>query len=662
MSVVRFDVTRRDPYAGGRAFDDVGAYEQIDGVAEFAVDPGHEANRAIVDLDLAPRDGQGRVRFTADLSVVAPVDAARGSRRLLVELPNRGRRRAVPVFNLAPPDAPVDREAHPGDGFLFRRGFTVASIGWQWDVFRSESLMGLDAPLAQRDGVAVGGQTMVEIRPGSRCHTWLLADRTHRPLPCADRDDAEAVLYVRDWEDGPDEVVPRAQWRFAREANGAVEASTEHLWLEGGFDPGRIYQFVYRTDRAPVAGTGLLALRDVAPFLRAPSDANPVAGGFDAAYAWGVSQTGRMLRHFMSLGLNRTEDGARAYEGILPHVAGARRGAFNHRFAQPSNQTTPVWGHVFPFADEPTEDALSGARAGLLDRLRAVDAVPKVIYTNSAAEYWRGDATLAHVDTAAAADVDEPATSRSYLFASAQHGAGHLGQSRVNPNIGTVSRYPRNLLDYGPLLRAALHNLDRWVTEGAEPPPSRHPRLGDGTAVERGAVLEALAAIPGFEPPRADRLPVVRTVDLGAEESVGVGRYPAREGAAYPALVSAVDADGNEIAGIRLPDVDVPIGTHAGWNPRDPVTGAPDQIVPMDGMTLLFPATEAERTASGDPRRSIESRYGSREDYEARVRAAGERLCAERYLLVEDLGLVVANALERYDAAVAGRHGAEAAE
>jgi hypothetical protein len=362
-----------------------------------------------------------------------------------------------------------------------------------------------------------------------------------------------------------------------------------------------------------------------------------------------------MLRHFLSLGLNVCEDGSKAYDGIQSHVAGARRGAFNHRFAQPSNQTTPLWGHSFPFAEVATTDPLTGKTAGLLDRLAEADAVPKLVHTDSAAEYWRGDAALAHIDTQGRQDLPEHPSSRSYLFSSVQHTPGYLGQSRTNPGTLTVARYPLNILDYRPLLRAALINLDNWIANGIEPPPSRHPRLGDGTAVPREDVLAVFARIPGFVPPEPGRLPFVRTVDMGSDEATGVGRYPAKEGAFYPALVSAVDVDGNELAGIRLPDVSVPVGSHAGWNPRDPETGSPEQIVPMNGLTLLFAPDAEARRISGDPRPSIAERYASEADYAGKVRAAALALVRERYLLEEDIELVVAEALERYRAAAAGR-------
>ena len=653
MSLTNFEIMSCGPYAGGRSFGAVGAYQQVDGTAHFAVDPLHPANAHICDLKLAPRNAAGLVEFTCDLSLVLPVDAARANGRCIVELPNRGRRRVVAMMNCAPPDAPVGPQAHPGDGFLFARGYTVASIGWQWDVYPSPELLGLTAPSALSGSNPVGGETMVEIRPNEHGTTRLLADRVHRPLPAAAGGQFEARLLVRDWEDGEDSLIPRSRWRFARETpTGAVEPSAEHVWLEGGFEPGRIYQLVYETDRAPVAGLGLVAARDVAAFLRTSSSTNPCSNAFRALILYGISQTGRMQRHFLSLGLNRCEDGSRAYDGFHVHIAGARRGAFNHRFAQPSNQTTPLWGHVFPFADVATSDPLTGSTGGLLDRLSAAGDLPKIIVTDSAAEYWRGDAALAHIDTTGRQDLAQHPSTRRYVFAGAQHTPGYLGQSRTNPGTGTIARYPLNVLDYLPLHRAALINLDCWITEGIDPPPSRHPRISDGTAVQRGEVLATFRHLPDFKPPDPERLPFVRTVDMGGDEATGVGRYPPREGAFYPALVSAVDGDGNETAGIRMPDIAVPVGTYAGWNPRDPVTGSPEQIVPMNGLTLWFAPDAAARAARGDPRRSLAERYRDEADYVTKVRAAALRLAAERYLLEEDVNKSVEAAITRYRAAI----------
>ncbi len=278
MAVVEFQIERREAYADGVPFGGTGPYERIDGALTFSVDPLGEASRAIVDLELAPRGPDGRVRFRATLVLLAPRDPARGRGALLVELPNRGRRRAVPILNRAGGAVPTE-DVPPGDGFLFRHGFTVASIGWQWDVYRSKALMGLEAPLALLDGRPVRGRTGVEIRPNVRERTWLLANRVHRPYPAADLDEAGARLRVRDFEDGEDSEVPRARWRFAREEGGALVPSREHISLEGGFEPGKIYTILYTTEGAPVVGAGLLAVRDGAAFVRRPSAQNPCTAG-----------------------------------------------------------------------------------------------------------------------------------------------------------------------------------------------------------------------------------------------------------------------------------------------------------------------------------------------------------------------------------------------
>jgi hypothetical protein len=644
MVVIGLEVRNRQPYEGGQQFGDGGAYERIDGWLRFAVDPTHPANRAIIDLDRAERDEYGRVRFASDFCLLVPADPERANRRLFIELPNRGRKLAPRLFNRAPTEVPPTANILPGDGFLFRRGWTVGWIGWQWDVVRGDALMGLEAPQALENGAAVRGRTIVHFTPNAPHRTHLLADRVHHPYPAADLEEADAVLTVRDFNDDPPRVIPRSDWRFAKEERDAVVPSDSHVYYAHGFEPGRIYDLVYTTAHAPVVGCGLLAVRDIASFLRyLESDDNPVAGLIDHAYAWGMSQTGRMLRHFLYLGLNQDEQGRVAYDGIIPHVGGARRGEFNHRFGQPSVQATPGFGHLPPFDD-----------AGLLARQRQVGNCPKVVQTNSSAEYWRGDCALMHISTDGSADLPADPETRIYHYAGTQHGPGAVPLTRYNPNDGARGRYGFNCVDYSPLNRAVLVNLDRWVSEGVEPPANRHPRLADGTAVTREELLESFPKLPGLHLPTVSRCLRIRQVDLGPDAERGIGRFPAKEGDLYPTFVAAIDADGNELGGIRLPDLTVPVGTHTGWNPRDPETGAPEQIMPMQGATFFFHRTQAERAAAGDPRPSLAERYADRDDYLTRVRTAAEQLVEERYLLAEDIDTVVNDAAARYDEAMKG--------
>lgn len=651
MAAIGLEIRKRFPYADGRKFGSVGAYEQIDAIITFAVDPEAEQNQAIVDLEYAPRDADGKVRFTADFSFVKPVDPSNGSKHLLIELPNRGRRRVIDTFNMSGKDAAASPD--PGDGFLFDRGFTVASIGWQWDVYRDEILMGLEAPYVDLSQFDDPGQNVVEIRPNMASNTWFLADRIHRPLKVADLNDPNAVLYVRDYEDGDTTVIPRNSWRFAQETPDGVLPSDEHIYLESGFIPGKYYQVVFASNDAPVAGCGLLALRDATSFLKFDSvSLLPDVGNLDVAIGYGVSQTGRMLRHFMHLGLNVDEQNRVVFDGLMPHVAGGRMGAFNHRFAQPSNQSYPSFGHLPPFTDTDSRDPISNRSDGLLSNLKELSAVPKVMYTNSSAEYWRGDCSLIHTDATAAKDVDLEPTSRAYHFAGTQHGAGSLPQSHEGAAEGAKGVFAYNVVDYSPLLRAALVNLEEWITSGKEPPPSSHARIDHESAVPRSSVFDTINKLPGQPKLDPKKLWVMRKTDLGDRADQGIGVYPPVEGEAYPCLVSAVDADGNEVAGIRLPDLSQPVATHAGWNPRDPETGSPDQIVPMQGFTRWFPVSAKDRSAVSDPRPSIEERYESREKYDELVRRDAKTLVDEGYVLEQDFELVVQNALDRYDVAV----------
>lgn len=643
MPVVAVDIKSRKPYADGAAFGATGDYERIDGVLGFAVEPGNPANSAIVDLEYAPVDEAGCVRFESDFTLVAPRDTARGNGRAIVEVVNRGRRRTVAFFNRGP-TPPIDSDAIPeGDGFLLRHGYSVLSIGWQWDVYRSNALLGLDAPGIGIDGQPVTGQACVEMRPNVEERTRLLANREHQPYPVADLHDPDAMLLVREWEDGPDTVIPRSQWHFP---------DAEHVTLESGFQPGKIYYVIYTAANPVVVGCGMLAIREAASWLRGPSDSNPAHNGYERVYGHGVSQCGRLLRHMLYLGLNLDQDGRPAFDGLLPHVAGGRMGEFNHRFAQPSCQSNPGFGHQFPFADNTLTDPITEQTDGLLQRLRELDAAPKIIFTDSAAEYWRGDAALTHVDGTGLEDLEPAPETRRYLFAGTQHlpGAPDL-MAGVGPD-GSTGMHPYNAVDYIPLLRAALFNLDRWVSEGVEPPPSLHPRLHDGTAVTESEYLSGSVRLPDRSLPDPARLWRIREIDVGANAKRGIATYPVTEGREYPQLVPAADADGNDLAGIRLPDLTVPVGTHTGWNLRHPDTGSPEQLISMQGSTHWFPATDAQRDADSDPRPSIESRYASREEYASRVRDAATRLADDRYLLAEDIDLVVNSCLERYDCAM----------
>jgi hypothetical protein len=654
MTVTRLEIRSRTPLAGGETFGEAGTYERVDGLLHFAVDPNDPLNEGIVDLDKAARGADGRVHFSADFCLLQPQDGAKSNGRLLYEVSNRGRRGVLSRLNRPAPSRQQaeggDEEAGGigiGDGLLLRHGWSVAWCGWQWDVLRELRLLGFDAPPAVEDGRPIPGQVMLQFQIDAPMRHHLLADRIHHPYSAADIHDPDAMLTVQEWPDGPRETIAREHWRFAREEGGRPIADDSYVWLANGFEPGKIYTVLYRTRVCPVVGTGLLAVRDCLSFLRygSEADGNPCSGRVAHTFGFGSSQSGRFLRTFLHLGLNVDERRRQVFDGLLINVAGARRGEFNHRYAQPSVIPAHSFGHLPPFAFDDQTDPFTGQADGLLRHQRSRGGVPKIMATNTAAEYWNRAASLIHTDPSGERDLDPPSDVRVYLFASTKHAPGTVPKG--------PSRYPShlvNILDFTPLIRATFFNLVDWVIDGAEPPPSAFPRLADGTAAHPEEVLKAYHALPGVAVPELGRMWLSRGIDLGPEAPHGVGRFPAEVGEPYPFYVSALDGDGNEVAGIRLPDVAVPVATHTGWFSRRPETGGEGQNVDMTGSTIPFAPEAEQRQRSGDPRPAIAERYRDRGEYRDRVRAVAEDLVKQRYLLSEDVEIAAENALNRYDA------------
>jgi hypothetical protein len=605
VAVCGIDAISTAPYEDGAAFGDSGPYEVVRALLRYAVDPADDASRRIVDLDRASRDADGLVWFESDLVVLRPADPSAGNRGLLYSVANRGSATSLPLSVGAFAIPGVSDRIEPGDGFLLRRGYSVAWSGWQWDVLRLPGMVGLAAPEALgADGAPIAGSVRVHVQPQVASGTARLAGLAldpnlapPLPYPPAGLDNPEAVLTVQDRPDGVASPIDRGSWRFT---------DPEHIALDGGFEAGRIYEVVYRTERCPIVGLGFLAVRDAVSWLRHAdgADSNPLAGRVDFALATGSSQSGRFLRHFLSEGMNLDDGANPVFDGVHVHIAGGRRGEFNSRRGQPG----VIWrgpGDAPPFTTN-----------GLLERQRAVGGMPKVVATNSAAEYWRGDAWLAHGDGATRTDVDDAPEIRHYLLA----GVDHLGElGTLMAGMVPAVNPPNGLSAVGPE-RAIFVALERWVRDGVEPPPSRVPRLDDGTAIDRADALAQFAVRPGVCTPAPDALPI------GRDE-------------AAVAIVSALDADGNEIAGVRLPQLVEPVATYTGWNVRPPVDGRPDLMPDFVGSRLHL---------------SIGGRYADRVDYEARVRKEAERLVAERYLLPEDVELVIADAVGRYDESLAG--------
>jgi len=645
--LVRLRIERREVVLNGRAFGAAGPYEKLVGKADFGLDPALPANGLIVDLKLAPRNARGEVESSADFYMLKPVDPRRGNGRLFFEVGNRGGKAILGTFQKAAGSPDPSTEAEFGDGALMRQGFTLLWLGWQWDVPERPGTMRMEMPIATENGRRITGIVRGNFILTERADTASVADRNHQAYPVLDPDAADNVMTVRDDPIGKGEVIPRSRWRF-------VDGGT--VALDGGFAPGRIYDVVYRTADPKVLGCGLAGVRDIVSFMKYDTSSDNPTPGIRFALGWGVSQSGRFLRHFLYEGFNQDEQGRRVFDGVFDQVGGSGRGSFNHRFGQASrdalqhfNILFPV--DLFPFTDGPSTDPVSGTTDSLLARAERTNTVPKVFHLLTNSEYYNRAGSLVHTDASGTHDADLPATTRVYTIASAPHGPGPFPPAS-NRGGGQVGRAALNPLNYSAAVRALFRALDRWVVDDVAPPPSAYPRLADGTLTSPASA--GWPAVPGYklpqQPLRAFHL------NFGPDWNKGiVSVEPPEIGKPFTVSVPAVDADGNARAGIRLPDIAVPLATYAGWNYRDQSTGAADRLAGEIGSYIPFARTRGQRDRNGDPRLSIEERYKNRDEYIGRIAAAALQLVKDRYLLEEDVVDILTRAGEHYDWALSNQ-------
>jgi len=628
--VTRIDISSRADVLGGRAFGLAGGYEKLSGTVHFALDPESAANQGIVDVALAPRNGSGRVEFAADLYVLKPKDPSRGNGAILFDVVNRGNKVAIRQFHRdARGSADPTAERDLGDGFLMEQGFTVVWIGWQFNLPPGPGVMRVDAPVATEAGKPIEGPVRYWWRTDEPTPTQSLDDLAggrHYPVvnPGSDRH----RLTVREGDLDEPRSIPRSSWTFSDDA-AAIE-------LPGGFEPGRLYEITYWARDPAVAGLGFAAVRDAISHLRHDSD---LLGDIDAAYAFGNSQSGRFLRGFLHDGFNADLDGRIVFDGVIAHVSASIRDSFNQRFAQPG-----IAGPArFPFSDVVQTDPVTGQRGGLLDRATATRTVPKLFLVNTSNEYWTEwkAAAMVHTSIDGTRDLQPSENVRIYTIAGAQHGSGSFP-----PGPAGSTRYMRNVNDYNWALRALLVAMDAWHRNGSPPPESRHPMLADGTLVAFDALR--FPTIPGVVTPKGATGTFRWDEGARAEEGI-IDKIPPGRGAPFPVLLPQVDADGNELGGIRLPVIAVPLATNTGWNLRHPDTGGADQLARLSGSYLPFPKTASERRASGDPRLSIEERYASRSEYVGLVTEAALDLVDDGFVLAGDVPGIVRDAITQWE-------------
>jgi hypothetical protein len=636
--VLRVETANCTDVLGGKEFGNAGAYERITGRIYFSLAVNNPHNQRIVDLGNAVNLKKGEVEFSADFIAVQPKDAHKGNGSMLLEVPNRGRGRILSLVD----GGDWDLAADAGDAWLLRSGFTVVSLGWQWDAAGADALR-FSAPLAKENGKTITGllrgdlmpsKVMAEIPLGH----LILGNIGGSEYPVAAPDDPRNVLTIRDSRNGQRTIIPRSEWQFAQIVDGKLAPSDRHIHLNGGFQPGKIYEYVYVVADPVVAGGGFAAIRDFASYAKHDSNAVTPAA---RVYGEGISQNGRFLRDFLYQGFNADQEGRIALDGVLAHVAGAGRGSFNYRFAQPSRDAQPTSSiffptDIFPFTDLPENDPVSGESGGLLDRAVAEKVVPRIFFSNTSYEYWGRVAALIHVSADGKHDAPISDNVRIYHFTGLQHFSGPFPPAKGNLDL--LGQQPQSPLPVKYFWRAMIANMDAWVRNGLLPPPSSYPKIADGTLVP----LQDYAppAIPGVNRPHEANQ--AWRVDFGTNWRDGIlSIQPPKVSEPFPVLVPQVDADGNERDGVRLPEITVPLATYASWNLRDPSIGAPDQRVSFELSYLPFPKTAAERQTTGDPRKSIAERYSDRETYLTRYHAAVEDLVKQRWILPEDRDAIV---------------------
>jgi Alpha/beta hydrolase domain len=642
--VERIEILSRQAFAAGAEFGHAGSYEKLRGRAFFALDPNAAANGPIADLKLAPRNNRGLVEFSAEFLLLRPADVTRRNGTLLYEVNNRGNIGIFRQLNEAPSHNDPATTADAGNGFLLRNGFTLVWSAWAPDVVTTpgDNRLVLRPPIATKSGIPITGKVAYELIVDEPRVTARFTGNLGTAYPPANEGALDAALSERDRPDGERRPIPRAAWSFVA-AGG--DATAIEITLDGGFKPGQIYELTYTARDPMVVAAGIAGIRDLMSYLRH----KPLAGTPppQASIIFGISQSGRLIQTMLLRGLHVDEDGRPVFDGAFIHVAGGGKGGFDYRFAMPTRHFSVLEDHIyptdfFPFATATSRDPATGIEGSVLDRARALGAVPKLFYVNNSSEYWNRAASLIATDPAGLRDLKPAPEARIYLIAGAQHYVGNLRDRGIFANcVNTLNHYR--------VMRALMLAFDRWVRDGVEPPPSTYPRIADGTLVTIAAHAEAFPRIPGFRLPEGNLRPP--RLDLGSrfETDRIADEVPPIVGKPFETLVPKPDADGLDQGGIALPEVLAPLGTRTGFNTRNGAAGFPWATGRWDGSFVPFPRTDAEQQASGDPRPSVQARYANRTVYEAKVRSAAADVVRRGFLLPEDVDALVAEAGGLYD-------------
>ncbi len=635
--------TRESPAYSGQAFGAVGQYERIIGTLTGELDPADRRNTIIQDLALAPRNAAGKVVYTTTFLLVKPIDMSKSSGILLHQVPNRGGRIDI------------------GGQAL---GHVGLSSGWQGDLTGTQ-VEKLTVPVAKNaDGSSITGPMVTTIAdlagganvllPSGNTATIYGGLGNATPYVPASMDTTRATLtsYTALSGDGVfsgEQAVASADWAFADCQTVAFPGTADpaKVCMKNGFDKTRIYRLVYTVKDPLVLGIGPAAFRDTAAFFRyAQKDdsgnANPVAGGIQWAITQGTSQSGNFIKTLIHLGFNEDESVANriVFDGAIPFIA-ARQNPINYRFAIAGGETK-----IYEQGSEPSlwwEDFADTARGrpanGMLTRCRSTGTCPKITEINGSAEYWNLRMSPGIIGSNADTDIALPANVRRYYVPSTTHGGGNgaftLAPAATGSTVGAC-QLPANPMPENDIREALTAAALDWVTKNVAMPPSAYPRLADGTLVPATKAAMGFPTIPNAPSPDGlinpaydyDFGPQFVNIDMSGIMST----VPPVIKRVIPTYVPKVDSDGNEIAGIKPLLGQLPLGTYLGWNVTS--TGwYKGKACAFSGGFIPFAKTRAERLASGDPRPSLEERYGSVWGYYYRAIPILNDLVQRRYLL-----------------------------
>ncbi|HSN93066.1 MAG TPA: alpha/beta hydrolase domain-containing protein [Anaeromyxobacteraceae bacterium] len=689
--VTRLEIASRELVAGGAPFGAAGPYEKLTGTVYFEVDPRNAHNAAVFDLDHAPRNARGLVEFSADAVILRPVDMRLGNGALLFEVNNRGNKISGTMYDSNSPAANGNdpRSANDfGTGFVLREGFVWAWVGWGADIAPGNSRLTVSFPIAMQDGRPITERILTEFcdrnfggaAPGTLFTLPLSGSAAFKSYEAVSADpvQAEAELRARPSDSprpsGPEipagELVPTSRWAFGRCPSGAASLvpGTTDLCVFDGFRNDRVYELRYRATGSPVMGLGYVTSRDFVSFLRhaqADDAGNPnPAAGIDTTLCAGISSSGMYYRDYLYQGFNADERGRRVCDAVHIHIPGVQKLFLNYRFAQPNPFTVQHRERYVPDTNFPRHyaverDPLTGRADGILKR-PATD--PKVIHTDTSTEYWQFRSSLVDTDEDGTFDLDrrdradeedapgagglgtgrggfEPRAHpdvRRYLFSSMQH---YVARG-VIPTRGVGNRQCEqvsNATNPGPSARALLMAMLAWVREGRPPPESRVPRIDEGTLVPPDRASTGFPAIPGVT--YTGRFNGSGERDFGPRVQGNRGvidKLSPDVLSVHRVLVPRVDAVGNDVAGIRQPEVAAPVATLTGWNTRTEEFTAGD-LCDLTGMTVPLSRTAADRVAAGDPRPSLQELYGDHAGDVKAVESVARSLAAQGLMLDEDV-------------------------